>query len=63
MPRKAKKSAEKSAKAPKKSAKRTSKKTAKTAGIAPLAKKVSSIDTRLGKVESVLGPQFKEFVE
>jgi hypothetical protein len=24
---------------------------------------VSSIDTRLGKVESVLGPQFKEFVE
>jgi hypothetical protein len=62
MPKNAKKSAKKSAKAPKKSAKRTSEKATKSAGIAPLAKKVSSIDTRLGKVESVLGPQFKEFV-
>jgi hypothetical protein len=57
MPKSSKKTAKKTAK---KSSKRTSKK-GKSVGIAPLARKVSSIENRLGKVESVLGPQFKEF--
>ena len=60
MPKTRKKAAKKPAK---KAAKRTAKKTVKTVKgkTVSLASKVSNIDKRLGTVESVLGPQFKEF--